>query len=120
MRMMQWPPLLLLYWLACFAATHLPLHQGGPMLPHLDKVVHFGMYGILGFLMALHWPMRKVLTIVTVYAVFDELTQPFVGRDCDIIDFLCDILGAGAGMYLSTRWLAKLGRANLNISKPGG
>lgn len=107
MKLLQWPPLLVLYWIACFAATHLPLHQGAPMLPHLDKVVHLGMFCILGFLMALHWSTLKVLVVVMAYAIFDEVTQPLVGRECDIADFVCDAVGAVIGIRLAAWWLAK-------------
>jgi hypothetical protein len=76
-----------------------------------DKSLHFVAYLILVFLL---WfaisPGRKVnwrraavwwvLVVVVGYGVADELIQGYVGRNCDVIDFLADLAGSLAGLIL--------------------
>jgi VanZ family protein len=105
MRFLRSRLVLLLYWLACFLITHvpLPLPEGEPLYPHLDKVVHFGMYGVLAGLLALRLPAAKVAALVALYAAFDETTQPLVGRDFDWLDLAADGMGALLGALLGGR-----------------
>jgi VanZ family protein len=96
-------------------------------IPSADKLVHLGMYGVLGFLWfrcARAWatpaaassPRRArsrstwVWTVVAVlaYGVSDELHQAFVPlRSPDILDVLADLgggaLGAGLAAAIATR-----------------
>lgn len=105
-----------LYWLAIFIGTHLP---GGvsPRLYLNDKVIHFGAYAGLAFLLSWAIPTRKdrmllqvliVLTAVISYGCFDEISQKFVpGRNCSFGDLLADMLGGvfGVAFYLVCRRL---------------
>ena len=89
---------LILYWAFSLTMTHLP--HPPPIGPHVnDKVLHFLAYGLLsGLLFLAMWISRPkmrylpliVLAIVMAYAAFDELTQPYFGRDCELGDWLAD------------------------------
>lgn len=66
-----------------------------------DKIVHFGLYGLLGWLLARgfnasasKFPTALPIVIGMIFAVSDELHQAFVpGRDADIFDLAADFLG---------------------------
>lgn len=86
-----------------------------------DKLVHLGIYGVLGALLArAAWSNLRGTTgrqwawstgIATLYGATDELHQLFVpNRSADVRDLLADALGAalGAAAVLAfTRWRAK-------------
>jgi len=98
--------LLALYWAAMFLGTHLP--QGvGPGSQVSDKLLHFGAYAGLAFLLAAALSCFRArlgsflfaLLIAALYGVFDELTQmPVPGRQADVHDWVADVLGAGVGV----------------------
>jgi VanZ family protein len=99
------------YWLVLFTLTHLPPE----LVTHgacSDNLHHFSAYGVLSFAVgASLWqafPSRRrvipllVLLVAGLYGGFDEITQIFVGRDCELNDWLADISGAafaGAVLY---------------------
>lgn len=75
------------------------------LIPHLDKLVHFTMFGLLAFFMyrALASRMqqqgRQILMIFFVcmaYGAAMEYVQAayFIGRDGDPLDWFADICGA--------------------------
>ena len=75
----------------------------------LDKLAHFFGYSVLGFLFAA--PKKhsgtgilRAMGWIFLYAVFDEVTQPLVGREFDFLDITADLLGAslGVGVFLRT------------------
>ncbi|MFA5142536.1 MAG: VanZ family protein [Candidatus Omnitrophota bacterium] len=81
-------------------------------IPHIDKLVHFAEFLILGFLTlrAVKSPGSNIslakavilsIIIISLYAALDEWHQHFIpGRTTDIVDFIMDITGAIAGMML--------------------
>jgi VanZ family protein len=94
------------------ALTSLP-GSALPQLPvtFLDKVAHFGLYGVLGALVARAatlsgWPRRQLVAawlVVIAGGVLDELHQLFMpGRECSALDWLMDATGAAAGLWLGT------------------
>ena len=63
-----------------------------------DKVVHFGIFGVLGFLFEATYPKQdfyKYLAILLLYAIFTEIAQQLMdnGRSGDVMDLLADTLG---------------------------
>ena len=105
-----WLGALAAYWVALFASTHLPdTAVSGPVFDY-DKLAHAGAYGILTTLILVSWRRAGgapglggrllVASIVLAYGVVDELTQPFVGRQCELADWLADALGAGLAVGL--------------------
>ncbi len=99
------PILLVIYWAMLFTGTHLP----GSSLRGVhfnDKLMHFGAFAGLAFLLA--WALPKSIgrinslviaaILIMTYAVLDEWTQGFVpNRSPDIHDFFADTLGMLAG-----------------------
>ena len=115
-RRFRWlGPLLAVYWLTLFAGTHVP-PVAVPVTTLGDKTEHFIAYGVLGLLLV-SWlrltgrPATRraavwiALALAISYAAVDELTQPLVGRACDVRDMLADAVGAAigtlAGMFVS-------------------
>lgn len=107
------------YWLAMFAATHLPIKVAA--LPGgTDKVIHVGLYALLAALLAITWQcsagrltarhLRWAWIALAAYAAFDELTQIPVGRTASWADWLADLVGALAGLVLFAWWSARFRR----------
>ena len=98
--------LLLIWWTAQFIATHTPLPGDFPH--HSDKLAHIAVYTMLGLLLTTWLYCRRqqqawqsvlaTLVIVSLYAIADEVTQPFVGRDASVGDVLADLVGILAGI----------------------
>jgi VanZ family protein len=112
-RLKTWAlALLVVYWLALFAGTHVP-RAPHELLPKnvSDKLLHFTAYGGLALLVCLNWSLRRpftwrhgliVLALMAGFGALDEVTQIPVGRDCDIVDWTADVTGAilGVGAFL--------------------
>ena len=92
----------LIYWL-----SDRPIQITMPKITHLDKVLHFGAYGVFGFLMgrvafrltgSIFWSIWLASVMGTLYGVSDEWHQSFVpGRDSSAGDLIADACGAFAG-----------------------
>lgn len=80
------------------------------LFPEADKVVHFGLYAILGLLSvraafgegsrdaAL---VRLVAIAIGIFAALDEVHQRFIpGRSMDVRDWMADVAGALVGMWI--------------------
>lgn len=106
------PPLLLAG--AIFFVSGLSRPPGPPLVHGLDKVVHFGVYAVLGLLVARALaayglrPGRAALWAVllsALYAVSDEVHQGYVpGRSRDPRDWVADLLGAALAVRI---WWAR-------------
>ncbi len=91
-------------------------------IPHVDKVVHFGMFFILALLVCneleyqTRLSLRKIyitaVCIAFVYGGIIELLQQYCfNRSGDVADLLADVVGAIAGCLIYTqlkRWYRKL------------
>ena len=70
--------------------------------PPLDKLAHFFVYSVLGFLLARatgSW--RAGLVLTAFYGAFDEVHQAFVpGREAGLADWWFDLLGGFVGARL--------------------
>jgi VanZ family protein len=71
----------------------------------LDKMVHLGLYGILGGLLnRTRLSFLQALGLASVFGMIDELYQNLTPqRSPDPMDWLADVIGACAGILL-TRW----------------
>jgi VanZ family protein len=92
------------YWIALFVLTHLPPQQA-VHIPgtFTDKQVHAVAYLLLslalGVTLTVSLPGRRwipmfVVAAAMAYGAIDERTQLFVGRDCELNDWLADVTGA--------------------------
>jgi VanZ family protein len=101
--------LLAIYWSSMFFGTHLP-QMPQSLAGQSDKLLHFGAYCGLAILL-LSWritrgrvSIRQLLVfwlMIGAYGIFDEVTQPLVGRDSDIKDWLADLTGAAIGLAVT-------------------
>ena len=84
----------------------------------MDKLVHFGLYAVLGALAArarlqtvrgaLLPAMAGVLFAVALFAVIDEAHQQFIpGRSADARDVVADVAGAAVAIALTAAALAR-------------
>lgn len=71
----------------------------------LDKVVHFGVYAVLGALLARAWTWPPgVIAAGWLYGLSDEFHQTFVpGRTAEAADWIADALGVMVGLFLYRR-----------------
>jgi hypothetical protein len=117
------------YWPTLFVLGHIPIPQVVYQAEVSDKSLHFLAYLILVFLL---WfaisPDKKVdwrkagpwwiLLVVVLYGIADEISQGYVGRNCDILDFFTNLIGSLTGLVLFTIftfWPAALSVAGIVI-----
>lgn len=92
---------------------YLPRGVEGPAaLPHLDKVVHVGIFGLV--VVAGAWagvPGRWLVPVLAAHAALSEVVQDVLlpGRSGDVVDVLADLGGIGLGM-VAVRALRVSGR----------
>lgn len=109
---------LVAYWLTLFISTHVPIDPN-EVLPGSDKTLHFVGYGILGSLLMLAFLVRRkdsrfvalaipaamlwagLWGVIALYAACDELTQPWVGRHCELLDWRADVIGSAIGLTIA-------------------
>jgi VanZ family protein len=86
-----------------------------PPIPHLDKALHFGAYGVLGCLLGIGWkaadrrPARRwLLALALLVGATDEFQQSrILERSAEWGDWVADALGAATGLYLAGRVLRR-------------
>lgn len=87
-----------------FLLSCLPVKEQTPLFPGVDKVFHFGLFGMLSVLLFLAFyyergrPALKsallALLITAAYGVFDEFHQSFTPtRSVDFFDWVSDAVG---------------------------
>ena len=120
---------LLLYWPAIFVLAHIPIPQLVYKAQVSDKTLHLITYLILVFLLwfavspdkKVNWGKATVWLVFLVtagYGGVDELLQGYVGRSCDIKDFLANLVGVSGGLILFsflTFWPALLAVTGITI-----
>jgi hypothetical protein len=99
--------------------TSIPAPDFAPVgafaFPGADKLVHAGMYGVLGALLAravgAATPPRtlgRLLLGVLLFAIVDEWHQRFIpGRSADALDVVADVAGAAVGFAAAARLLRR-------------
>ena len=102
------------YSIALFTLTH--THRPPGIGVNLgDKAAHFLGYGALTglfymtFWVALprrRWSVLGALPMALLYGAMDEITQPLVGRTCELADWLAD--GSGAAVAVGGWELLRL------------
>ncbi len=100
---------LAVYWLGMIFGTHYPRIPQLAESDGVDKWMHFGAYAGLAMLLATVLAVRrpapgliavKIVALLAVAGAFDEITQPLVGRDCELLDWCADVVGALVGSCL--------------------
>ena len=95
--------------LAMFVGTHVP-GSFSSGITYSDKVLHALAFLSLTLLLLLSWELSAgvlqpqhyfaVWLFCTLYGAFDEITQIPVGRTCDGLDWLADLVGILVGLVL--------------------
>ena len=113
--LIYWFPLII-YCLAIYIQSGRPSPDQIPSVHFLDKILHFGAYGLLGVLFfrayqTLPLKDRKNLLILfsigsaTLYGISDEIHQYFVPfREADILDVVANTMGSICGVYFYHLW----------------
>ncbi|MEM9659906.1 MAG: VanZ family protein [Planctomycetota bacterium] len=101
------------YTFVLFLATHLPL-AAPEGVSNIDKWYHLGAYLTLTMTVLLCWELTagllkarhyfSVWLAGTFYAAFDEYTQIPVGRTCDMLDWVADVVGILCGIVAFQTW----------------
>jgi VanZ family protein len=88
-----------------------------------DKVLHFTGYAGFGFLIAVWMSTKRefkrrdfaaAFAVIFVYAIVDEVTQPWFGRDCEFFDAVADWIGGLSGLSVFLLLRAALRRVNVS------
>jgi VanZ family protein len=94
-------------WISAAVATHTPVTVKGAS--DADKAYHFTGYFVLCgvFILTLAYcgiPLvrRSILavTIMGLYGILDEITQPLVSRSAELMDWVADLAGASASVMI--------------------
>jgi len=99
------------YWIVLFIFAHRPIPEWMYKAEVSDKWLHFLAYLILVFLLwfsisperKVNWRRAIVWWVVlglALYGGVDEVVQDYVGRTCDIMDFLANLAGIFAGLVI--------------------
>lgn len=97
--------------LILYTLTHIPPSSGTPSAPQVgDKTLHLVAYLGIGFILSywMHCSSLKPTFLLAclsfgvgaLFGAFDEWTQPFFDRVCDIEDWYADLSGLGFGIAL--------------------
>lgn len=101
-----------LYFLSSVSKT---MPEGGPEIPHIDKILHFGYFFGGGIILATYLLLKKIantpitirclipLAVLAIIGALDEYHQTFTpGRSGnDPFDWLADVLGAAVGIAIA-------------------
>ncbi len=112
---------LVIYWIALFVVTTIPVDKMPHLFQYQDKIEHLLAYGVLAFLLtlALFFQSRSNLLsskafifsflFILAYGAVDELHQILVpGRYCDLYDWIADVVGGSLGIGLVYLFLNSL------------
>lgn len=79
-----------------------------PEIVNVDKIGHFGVFGLLGVLIARTQPFNRWwlgFVLASLYGICDEWRQSFTpGRSVEFADWIADTLGAALAVTLYSRW----------------
>ncbi|MBR2200596.1 MAG: VanZ family protein [Bacteroidales bacterium] len=82
-------------------------------IPYMDKIVHFGIFGVLGFLITYEKRRADLLTLAlcAAFGAAIEVIQSFLPwRSFEWADMLADTLGALAGLLVG-KWLISFAKS---------
>jgi hypothetical protein len=90
-----------------------PTVPGPPLFPYADLVIHLLVFGALGLTGArVGIPAPGLLVALAAYAGSSELVQQTLlpERSGSWRDLAADLVGAGVGVLVATRWSSRAGR----------
>ena len=111
----RWWILAALWAAAIFVVSSIPGQSiPGPEVEGLDKVAHFGEFGLLAAFLALAWRRAGPAAVLAiVWGILDEFHQHFTPyRTVSVYDALADAMGAACGAGLVLWLLARRRRSH--------
>jgi len=80
------------------------------MFQHIDKVIHFTIFFLLGFFFRVRFPKVYLLyyfLILISYALLTEILQDIMkwGRSLEVLDAVADTLGLALAYYIYNRYV---------------
>ena len=80
------------------------------MFPHLDKLIHFTIFFLLGFFFRVRFPKVSLLyyfLLLISYALLTEILQDVMkwGRSLEFLDAVADTLGLSLAYYIYNRYV---------------
>ncbi|MCD9856254.1 VanZ family protein [Epilithonimonas sp. JDS] len=80
------------------------------MFQHIDKVIHFTIFFLLGFFFRVRFPKVSLLyyfLILISYALLTEILQDIMkwGRSLEVLDAVADTLGLALAYYIYNRYV---------------
>jgi VanZ family protein len=107
MRPDHWARLALLVYMAWLLYAALGAPPQGPEIPHLDKLMHAGAWGLMAAIAVLAWPERLWLAFCLAlgHGALTEILQGTVvsGRSAEWLDLLADGCGAALVVWIASR-----------------
>jgi VanZ family protein len=110
---LAWGPPVALSAVIFFLSSRSTLPMPTPAFAGADKVGHFAVYAVLGWLLARGAWMTGLspwwaVAIGVLYGATDEFHQSFVpGRTPEFLDWVADAAGVMAAVYLHHRWRSR-------------
>ena len=85
------------------------------MFQHIDKIIHFTIFFLLGFFFRVRFPNIKPLyffLILISYALLTEILQDVMkmGRSLEVLDAVADTLGLSFAYYIYNRYVKSQNR----------
>ncbi len=79
------------------------------MFPHLDKLIHFSIFFVLGLAFRLRFPkvpLLQFLLILVGYGLLTEILQDTMklGRSLEVLDAVADTLGLACSYYIYKKY----------------
>ena len=89
----------------------MPTGSSAAPFPHFDKVAHFGVFAVLGALLARAYPSMRLLRVIALLALYGaliELLQHLTSyRTASLADFAADVASTAAGSMLLRKLFGK-------------
>ena len=107
-RLSLWLPVAAVAGLILYVSVRDVIPESAPTIPHLDKILHAGAYGLLSLVLAramgsgLSWWWAAV--VASGYGGLMEFIQHFVGRNPSFLDELANAVGAVAAAWVWKAW----------------
>ena len=110
-----------------FLLSAVPLTGEVSWFPVNDKVIHVGLYGVLGITLArarvhsgVTWPHVAFVMLGALYGITDEWHQAFVpGRSVSLLDWIADVTGVLLGYTVFLIMISNRAAEDSHPARPG-
>ena len=109
----RWAPVAAVAGIILYASVRTLVPVDRPLIPHLDKALHAGAYGLLTLTLAraLGGPSGwRAAALAIAYGLVLEGLQHFIGRTPSLVDGAANAAGAVAAAWVWTAWQGRAKR----------